>query len=283
MQVFHGVNWIADRMPLAPDERRAKWMHNNTSTLWLSEVLRRKYPVSNPSLCNGTADIQFSYMEKAVLATHPRPYNQWIYDCLKVDIVVVASREDLRKARERFKAEKARADLLKHTLNGKLDAIRPVLSRLHAAGLIDGAIGRGSYFDVNGYPSMHDDIDIILLTNRRFSRTQQKRLNDMVTDSISKSECDFNANMVLYNEHRIKRGSKSAPNFSFLLLTRNSRGNGIFYEKHVISAKTGISAKGLPKRESERAARRIASLIHGDDREQRIRNGKLTVFPRKPK
>ena len=283
MQVVRGINWIADAIPCAPAEKDAQWTRKGDRTLWLSEAFRMNYPVSKPSVYRDTDNITFSYGEKHILATHPRPYNQWIYDSMKVDIAVIAEKGELQKAKEKLSAEKELALRRKSGREEKLGIVKPLFRTLLQRGLADGIVGRGSYFDKNGYPSVKDDIDIMLLRYDRVgSKEQYDAFNDEVKNAISKSEGNFEANFVQFNEHVIKNPSgKGAQVFSFITITGDVQSNGIYYERYVLMNAKGIEIPGFPASESESVAKRMALNLSKDTRESLIKEGKLTIFPRK--
>ncbi|MGC8694737.1 MAG: hypothetical protein ACP5RI_03935 [Candidatus Micrarchaeia archaeon] len=284
MKIFRGINWIADNASFAPKEKEAKWMHHKNNDIKIAEILKKNYPVSNLQVSRGTKDVEIEFDDKILFATHPRPYGQWIYDCLKSDIVILASKSEREKAKARFNKEKARSLLIKQTLEEKLNIIKPVLERMHDAGLIDAVIGRGSYFEKNGYPIQRDDIDILLIK----LEGNEEALLQAIKDVIASSSEKFRANLVWHSEIDIKRGPKSWPEFSFkLVLARPKSGKrralGIFYEKYVLRQKTGIAIKGISKEYSERLSLKVTPYIGKDIRKKEIQKGRLTIFPKKAK
>lgn len=285
MRVVKGINWIADSIPVAPSESEAKWVTKNQRRVWLAGLMRREYPLSTPALARGSSDISFTSGDTLVLATHPRPYEQWIYDSLKSDIIVVAKPSERRAAEARLEEEKLLALQRKAQLNIKLGQITATLSEMHSKGLIDAAVGRGSYFDRNGYPSRHDDIDIILLKDKRHDSPEQLHsLKEDIKHAIASAKGNFGANLVDFNERTIKRASGSnAQMFSFILLSTDYRGLGLYYEKYVLRTCVGIEAAGMPSARSKKLAIEMARRIRADEREKLIKEGKLSVLPKKPK
>ncbi|MGC8537423.1 MAG: hypothetical protein ACP5MZ_00355 [Candidatus Micrarchaeia archaeon] len=285
MKVFKGINWIADSITVAPSESEAKWVTKDPERVWLASLLRKEYPLSTPILARGSADINLISNHVFVLATHPRPYEQWIYDSLKSDIAIVAKTSEKRAAKARLEKEKLLALRRKGKLDAELESIKAMLSEMHSEGLIDAALGRGSYFDKNGYPSNHDDIDIILLNSKPFTQPGEwKNLKDEVRRNISKAKGNFWANFVDFKEGIIKKANDSnAPMFSFILLYTNYKGLGLYYEKYVLRNSVGIGVEGMPAEKSEKLAFEMSKHLHVDDREKLVKEGKLSIFPKPPK
>ena len=283
MRVFRGINWIADSIPVAPSESEAKWVTTNRKRIWLASLMRIEYPLSTPALARGSSDISFTSGDTLVLATHPRPYEQWIYDSLKSDITVVAKTSEKQKAEARLEKEKLLALQRKAELNAKLEQIDGTLSEMHSKGLIDAAVGRGSYFDVNGYPSEHDDIDIILLKDRTLRNMKNpESIKKDIRDVIAGSKGNFGANVVDFNESVIKKPhGPDAVMFSFILLTTAYRGLGLYYEEYVLRTCVGIEINGMPAAKSESLARGMLNNRGTDEREKLINEGKLSIFPKK--
>ena len=283
MRVVKGINWIADSIPVAPSESEAKWVTTNQRRVWLAGLMRREYPLSTPALARGSSDISFTSGDTLVLATHPRPYEQWIYDSLKSDITVVAKPSERQAAEARLEKEKLLALQLKAQLNIKLEQITAALSEMHSKGLIDAAVGRGSYFDRNGYPSRHDDIDIILLKDKRPDSPEQLRsLKDDIKHTIAGAKGNFGANFVDFDERTIKKaGNSNTQMFSFILLSTDYRGLGLYYEKYVLRTCVGIEAAGMPAAKSERLAQGMLKYISADEREKQINEGILYIFPKR--
>ena len=283
MRVVKGINWIADSIPVAPSESEAKWVTKNQRRVWLAGLMRREYPLSTPALARGSSDISFTSGDTLVLATHPRPYEQWIYDSLKSDITVVAKTSEKQKAEARLEKEKLLALRRKAQLKAKLEQITATLSEMHSKGLIDAAVGRGSYFDANGYPSEHDDIDIILLKDRTLRNMKNpESIKKDIRDVIAGSKGNFGANVVDFNESVIKKPhGPDAVMFSFILLTTAYRGLGLYYEKYVLRTCAGIGIRGIPAAEAESLARGMLKHIGVDEREKLINEGKLSIFPKR--
>ena len=283
MRAFRGINWIADSIPVAPSESEAKWVTTNQKRIWLASLMRREYPLSTPMLARGSSDISFTSGNTLVLATHPRPYEQWIYDSLKSDIIVVAKTSERQEAEARLEKEKLLALQWKTQLKAKLKQITATLSEMHSKGLIDAAVGRGSYFNVNGYPSEHDDVDIILLKKR--NPKEPKQLDSIkigIRDAIASSKGNFGANIVDFNENIVKKPhSRDDTMFSFIILPTDYKGLGLYYEKYVLRTCVGIGIRGIMAAKSESLARGMLKHIGVDEREKLINEGKLSIFPKK--
>ncbi len=277
MKVYKGVSWIADGLSVVPSERDAKWMHNRKDEVWLSAALRKHYPLSTKAICRGKSDIKFKHNKNVIITTHPRPYEQWIYDCLKVDIAVVCRQNEISIAEKRFQLEKSVALKRKSNLSKMLSVFSPALAIMHKKGMIDAALGRGSYFDVNGYPSEKDDIDLILLKERKSNNADLYK----IANFISNLKGNFEVNIVAFNEKIIKRApDKHAPKFSLILVTSDYTGLGTFYERYVLEKGVPIKIRGLSVKDTERIARKFALNLSKDTREMQLREDKLTIFPK---
>ena len=275
MRIFRGINWIADGASFAPSEKKARWMHRYANYVWLSEALRSRFPVSTPILERSRGDASFFYKDRLIIATHPRPYKQWIYDCLKSDIVVSAKPNEKREALKRFIDEKRKAIERRRGLQKKLKIIRPVLERIYRERLVSGIIGRGSYFDANGYPGEHDNINIILLTG------SEREKSRMIYEALARDPGNFRVVATNRSDRIIKRAKRREPTFSFVILgTDRTKGLGLLYERHVLNSDTGIRVKGLSKASSEMVAKRMGLRVGRDDRKELLKKKRITMFPR---
>ncbi len=162
-----------------------------------------------------------------------------------------------------------------------LEVIKPTLNELYSNGLIDGAIGRGSYFDKNGYLSKDDDIDIVLLKNKEnVDPTEWSNSNKKIRYTISSAKEDFTANFTESSDTTIKKAkSQNAPMFSFDLLPTSYKGIGIYYEKYVLNNCVGIEIDGISSLDSEKLAKSMLRNAPIDNREELIKEGKLSILP----
>ncbi len=282
MKVYKGVSWIADKLSVAPSERDANWMHHRKDEVWLSSALRKRYPLSRKAIFRGKRDVKFKHNKNVIITTHPRPYEQWIYDCLKVDIAIVCRRNEIKAAEKRFQSEKSAALKRKSNLSKMLSLFSPSLAIMHKKGIIDVVIGRGSYFDVNGYPSEKDDIDLILLKEEKPNYAgSYKIINEKITEFISDSKGDFGVNLISFDEKTIKKPlNKHAPTFSLILIMKGYNGLGTLYERYVLEKGVPVKIPGLKVNDAKRITRKFASNLNKDTREMQLRENKLTVFPK---
>ncbi len=109
IELYNSVNQIADSIHCKPTEEETPWAPKNLNRPKVTNLLRKEYPLSNSKLSKGSADINFTKDNIYVLATHPRPYNQWIYDSLKSDIVVVSNPTEKSEAKDILYKEKSLA------------------------------------------------------------------------------------------------------------------------------------------------------------------------------
>ena len=282
MKVYKGVSWIADKLSVAPSERDANWMHHRKDEVWLSSALRKRYPLSRKAIFRGKRDVKFKHNKNVIITTHPRPYEQWIYDCLKVDIAIVCRQNEINAAEKRFQSEKSAALKRKSNLSKILSIFSSSLAIMHKKGMVDAVIGRGSYFDVNGYPSEKDDVDLILLKEEKPKYAgSYKIINKKITEFISNSKGDFGVNLINFDEKTIKKPSnKHMPMFSLILIMNGYKGLGTLYERYVLEEGVPVKIPGLKASDAKRIARKFASDLQRDTREIQLRENKLTVFPK---
>ncbi len=270
VKIFYGVSWIIEKRAIS--EKEMTYLKRTKDELKIAEIMREKTKLLVKNILDGglNEDLMFVYKKRFIIATPPRLYQQWIYDCAKSDIIAWSAIEDREKCIRAFKKQKNIAVSEKARLPAYLNRIKPTLNTLYSKGLIDGVIGRGSYFDRNGFPSARDDVDFILL--RIKPETKQDRNAFMMT--LKKARA-VKINIVEEEERNINKVKKGKV-VSLILVSRDPEGLGTAYEKYVLLNGPGIPLRNLSKEKSEKLARRLISYLPKKD----IR--KLRKIPKLP-
>jgi hypothetical protein len=279
LKVFFGVAWIADRLVyVIPMLERKSYLYKSKLKIKVANTLRKKFPIIKNSIIKKSNDIYLNDPDNKyyIAATHPRPYNLYIYDYLKSDIVVL--NKDLTKAISELNKLKKVDIKRKMQLNTKLKLIKPVLEKLYNEGIVDGFVGRGSYFEKNGFPNKKDDIDILLLINKYYDKEQFLEVENKIINILKNSKGKFSITFTRRNESFLKK-SKSGPEFSFIIITQNTKSFGIFYEKYILKNCVGIPIKNLNAIESEKLAKYMLKFLSVDQRLNLIKKEKHILFP----
>ncbi len=281
-------------------------MHHEGATARIARALKQAFPAAEAVHAN-RGDIEVCVNDELFAATAPREYEQYVYDCLKCDIVVVADKNGAAAARTALGLEKSASAHRKENVMDKLNIVRGTLGELAASELfthemlskralsqeeldelgdkklVDGIVGRGSYFDSNGYPSVDDDIDLMLLQDTVFdSKEDFYGADNQVRSIIISSEADFSAKWAEGKEHGIKTGSAGSPAFSFNLVSKGRvlhPVGGPVYLRHVLETGTGIDAGRLTAQASERLSHRFADEMGENSTLGLIKEGKIDRFP----
>lgn len=93
----------------------------------------------------------------------------------KSDIIVTGAASQRKNIISEFEFEKRVALKLKAERDSRIELFKPTLEKLVKQGLVNGVIGRGSYFDANGYPRKGNDIDLIFLVKEMTDEKKQHR------------------------------------------------------------------------------------------------------------
>ncbi|MGC9011145.1 MAG: hypothetical protein ACP5JN_03340 [Candidatus Micrarchaeia archaeon] len=282
MILLKGVYWLAD--PLAAKEGISEKMipsmkpgrNVKEKYYWIAiDALKNNFPYSNEKIAVETADIHIKAGKYLIIATHPRPYEYWIYDCLKSDIVILYRKSEQKKAESLFMRLKLANSRRKNELVKYLARIKPLLKNIARKGLIEGAIGRGSYFDINGYPFATDNINILLLSTEKLGKEEyENRIND-IKNIIRASRAHISATFTFINPDLIKKDGK--PIYDFIFINPNTRGLGLFYDKYVLGTSTAIT-------ESEKTQRIVSKLLqylpNHDLRPELVKKAQLNLLPK---
>jgi hypothetical protein len=252
------IKWIAEKVD-APEEIM-RWAYTKSEPDWalnlpLAEAMRKAFPDITDDILKGNAtDVKLIVGETLVLATPPRVYNDWAYDFLKSDICVTGPKDKEPEMVAEFEKEKERSLRRKAALPSIIAEIKPGLDRLADEHIIDGLIGRGSYFDKNGFPLNGDNVNFILLFDKPFKEY------DML-DKILKEVPKFAVGVVRGKHIRLKEGAK--PEIDFIVVDRDMaiHSTGIKYNKYVLENGVGIALHNLPGERSEDLARVFSALL----------------------
>jgi hypothetical protein len=260
--VHYGVKWVAEHVD--KPEELMKWK-NHPNDLSAAESIRKQFPSVTKRLLEGKAeDIKIIDNGILILATPPRLYEEWKYDFLKSDICVTGLLENESAIRKKFEEEKATAIKARGKGSLYIERIKRTLDKLVKEGLVEGVLGRGSYFGKNGYPVKDDDIDFILLINKLDKEVEENIVK------VLKEIPRFAVALVKGKDTLIKEGEK--PELSFIIVSKDtlSHAKGNLYEKYVLDDSVGINLDHLPKRRSEELARHFISLLPKEDNRSNI-------------
>lgn len=228
----------------------------------LAKLMRQKVPsVTMPVLKGRAKGLRIIYGNMLIVSTPPRLYSEWGYDFLKVDICVVGPLNKEEKIKTVFERQVAKAMKEKKRAAWYVRQVIPFLDVLFDTGLINGVIGRGSYFGKNGFPRADDDINFILFAKHSDKKTRAKILR------VLKRLPKFEIVSVLREEKRLKKGIH--PSFSFIIVSEDMAPmiRATNYEKYVLNDGVGISLSNLPKERSEALARKFVKLLPSPDKQ----------------
>ena len=261
VEVYREVDWVAEDD--APSEREMHYkfeeLPDPEAWLILSEILREASKNIWNIIARGevNSDLVAEHGNLFIAASPPRPYNQWKYECAKSDIVVVGPLSKKRECLERLFEEKTKSLAEKRKAYDLIAPAVPALNKLVEEGLAEGVLGRGSYFDRNGFPGARkDDIDILILRKEKWSDEEKEKLIEIL------KEAPMSVNLVGHNENEIKRveGSVSLSLIMGSIETVKSAA-GIPYERYVLDTAVGIGLDNLPRNKSEALAKEFAQHL----------------------
>ncbi len=260
LEVFHGIEWpITDmaydrlRRQLESNPRR-----NETDVIKkvllareLRNVVHGKYGVS----------VEVSAKDVYIITTPARQYRYFADQYAKADIVIAGRPDQAKECRNKLAEEKERALDEKQHLAGYLGRARSLLERLHDEGLIDGVIGRGSYFEKDGFPSQDDDVDLVLMRKRDFGEEELEKIGVILAQ-----EKEFPVLFIPYKEgqEKVANDAKAGKPISLIFATESivRAQPGIEYNRHVLETGPGIEIEGIPKAKSEALAHELLGLLN---------------------
>ncbi len=259
VDVFYGVEWpIEDSVYRDQQQDLKKNPHANEDStvkkVKLADILR-----SNAS-APAEGQLLVRSDEFFVIASPPRQYRYLGFQYGKSDIVVVGRPDQAEECKSKFEEEKERALLDKARLDDYLKKAMPLLKRLFEEGIIEGVIGRGSYFEDNGFPSPEDDVDLVLMRLKDLNDEEQSKL-----ESILMQEKSFPILFIPLQggQEKTINGIKTGKPISLIFTSKSivESQPGIEYDRHVLQHGIGIDVEGLPKEKSEKLAKEFLSLL----------------------
>ncbi len=270
--VHFGIKWLAE--PDENPEEIMRWRYrsfHDPMGLGIADIMLGSFHSITPKQIEGVQrDVRIVKDGKILLATPPRPYEEWKYDFLKSDICVVGPIEKEAEARREFEKKKKESLAKKETVKDSIRIAAPRLDELVTKGLVQGIIGRGSFFCKNGYPEEVDDIDFILLTKRDWhSKKGYAEVRGRIVD-ILKQIPDVPVTIVEKKDTTIKEGKGTAMSFVIVSEAMAKHGKGNAYEKYVLRAGVGIGLPHLLKEDSELLALEFAELLPKRDSRAKI-------------
>ncbi len=257
IKFFYGLSWIIEAG--APPEEdlsyRFSSRENRDEYFWLAKLLR-SYP--GRVKYDGVEGEPFMIEHKNlfIIGSPQRPYSERVYDCAKSDILVLAPIELKVEAIRVFEEKVSNAKNEKSNVYTYINNIQKTLDALTTSGLIDGVLGRGSYFDPNGLPVPNDDIDFILLRKAPRDEESTAKIKEILRG------IDGDVEILIRTVEHVKE-SDSKPSYSFLLFDtyRAYRSKGTNYERYILLYGPGIETKNVSKEDAEKVAKEIESYI----------------------
>ena len=255
IHLYYGIKWIAENVDNPEEIMVGTFKKDKLQGLKVAEVIRKHIPTITNEILNGQRDIKIVDNGKLILATHPRPHQEWAYDFLKSYICVTGPIRKEQEILKKFENEKRNAKKRKRKLQFYINKIKPTLNTLVKEGLVDGILGRGSFFGSNSYPIDRDDIDFILLVNELKKGAEEEIVK------ILKQIPMYSVTLVRRNDDVIKKGKSRE--ISFVIVTRRMvlQGLGIEYERYVLRDGIGIKLEEISADKSKKLANEFISLL----------------------
>ncbi len=270
ISTHYEITWIAE--PVDRPEEIMRWRYgkrygrdSSKPNLFVAELMRSIVPSITIKIFEGKAgDIRAIINGTLILATPPRPYEEWKYDFLKSDICVIGPIEKEREITNRFNDRKEISLRAKKKASFYIEPAKPYLDKLIKNGLVNGVLGRGSYFDKNGYPVEKDDVDFILLVNKP-DKDNEERISKILREIPR-----FSVALVKHKDTTIKKGEM--PEMSFIIVSKDMaiHAKGTKYERYVLAKGMGIGLRHLPSSKSEQLATQFMSLLPKHDNRSSI-------------
>ena len=275
-KVFYRIDWLLDDLFLVPTEAEMGYRYKERgkdqgSYIQMAEFMRENARHLIPSFfSNSTKDFVYEDKNVVVLASSPRPYEEWVYDCAKSDIVITSPPSIKEAAIKRFEEEKTKALAEKQKATQYVSQFRSVFQGLYDYGLIEGILGRGSYFSVNGFPVENDNLNFMLLRKGAWNDEEVGRIVEALKNLPVAYIWIIDTK---YDEKLIGKGNGEKVVY-FALVDENAVANalGLRYEKYVLLNSPGIELNGLSKEQSESMAKELSSLLpdHNVVRERKL-------------
>ncbi|MGA3021156.1 MAG: hypothetical protein ABSD68_04375 [Candidatus Micrarchaeales archaeon] len=272
--VHYGIDWIAE-----PTDQSKKMMNQNYKKRTkiersIAEKMRRAFPKITDDLFEGKVkdDIRITKGSHVIFATPPRLYNDWIYDYLKSDICIVGPKDKEADIKKEFDELKKIANAERGRASEYVGKAKPILKTLREKELIDGVLGRGSYFGKNGFPMKDGNINFILLVDKQLTKEQYGTRTEEISKEL-KQLPDYAVSLIVGTTKVIKKGEH--PEFNFVIVSKSKGATGIKYEKYVLEDSIGIELTNMPKEKSEALAREFIALLPEKDMREELRLQKL--------
>jgi hypothetical protein len=258
IRVRYGIKWMAE--PAADSNRIMELVYKKRRTrLPLAYLMRYRFPsMTRNALIGRAKDIKIVKDGILVLSTPQRPYSEQRHDFLKSDICVLGPVSKEAEITGRFKELKKISTAEKAKAKEYIRYVTPYLDSLVTEGLVIGVLGRGSYFDMNGFPKVHprsEDINLVL-----FSRDSEKRTKSMIVEVLKKIP-RFAVSLIGRNERQIKAGKHPAFNFTIVSEDVAAYMKTGRYEQYVLRYGSRISLPHLTETKSDILARKLLKML----------------------
>jgi len=258
IKIFYGLSWIIESGGPPENELSYRFSSrpNQSEYFWLANIMRELVPKIDSYDAKKKDPFGAIYKDIYIIASHPRPYSERQLDCAKSDILVVAPSDKIEEANRIFEREIAIAKAEKLHVQEYVKKILAPIDELAKEGVIDGLLGRGSYFDPNGLPVPRDDIDFILVA--RTEKTQEEI--EKIKNALRK--IDGNVELLVKKVEKLKDGY-APPDYSFMLFDANraKASRGPMYEKYILQHSEAIGLPSIKKEESQKAGEFLSELI----------------------
>ena len=273
--LHYGIDWIAESTDKAKKMMDQSYKKRTKIERSIAEKMRKAFPKITDDLFEGKIkdDIRITKGSQVIFATPPRVYNDWIYDYLKSDICVAGPKNKEAEIKSYFDEKKKIANAERERASEYIGKAKLVLETLREKELIDGVLGRGSYFGKNGFPIKDGNINFILLVDKQLTKEQYGTLTEEISKELKKIP-DHAVSLVDGTTKVIKKGEH--PTFDFVIVSRSRGATGTKYEKYVLEDSKGIELTNLPKEKSEALAREFMALLPEKDMRAELR---LPDFP----
>lgn len=270
IRVFHGIEWLLDDLLPVPTEAEMGYMYGEKGAdrgayLEIAEIMRNKTRKIVPDIFNNfDKDVTIETGNQFIAASPPRPYEEWVYDCAKSDIVVIGPKEMEVRVIQRLKHEESTALEEKRKIWEYLPQFEKELQELHDSGLIDGILGRGSYFAANGFPIKDDNIDFVLLREGNWSDEEKEGIINILKKLPAAWIYVIGAGK---NGNKIDIGNGKEGVYFTLVDSRSIEfALGLRYERYILQNSIGIEIAGMGKDESESVAKRLCAMLPAHNR-----------------
>jgi hypothetical protein len=266
IKYFYRVDWLLDDLFPVPSEEEMLYRYRERGEeqglyVEMADFMRKNtrhliYEIFK----NSTKDFIYDDEKTIVAASPPRPYQEYIYDCAKSDIIVVGPHAMKESVLESLANEKGKAIMEKKKVSTYISQFKPAFQSLYDSGLIDGILGRGSYFAINGFPVENDNLNFMLLRKGVWS---DKEIGDII-EALRHIPASYIWLIDTKYKEKLIGPGKGDKVVYFVLIDENAVAKAAFglrYERYVMLNSPGIELYNLSKEQSESLAKQLSLLL----------------------